>query len=91
VEVMMRETALAAIVAVLIGGGAWAAAQQIQAPYGTPAVPADIRTGDDIGFRVREMKNGRAIGTLVVRTKSGDWVEALSVPTQGHVVPLESK
>ena len=88
----MRDTALAALVAVLLGGGAWAAAQQMQAPpYGAPRVPGDIRTGDDIGFRVREMKNGHAIGALVIRTKTGEWVEAYSIPTQGHVVPLEAK
>ena len=89
----MQRTALAVVVALLVAGGGWVAGQQ-QAqvfPYGPPAVPPDIRTGMDIGFRVHDMKDGRVIGTLVVRTKDGKWVEAHAVPSRGFVVPLDTK
>jgi hypothetical protein len=86
----MRRVALAVSVAVLLACGAWVAAQQAQIPQG-PAVPHDIRTGPDLGFRVREMRDGRAIGMLVVRTKTGEWVEAHAVPSRGFVVPVEVK
>ena len=88
----MQRTALAVGVALLLGGGAWVAGQQVQLrPFGPPAVPPDIRTGTDIGFRVHSMKDGRVMGTLVVRTKDGAWVEAQSVPSRGFVVPLDTK
>jgi hypothetical protein len=51
-----RRTALAVVTAILFTSGGWLLAQQTQAPYGTPAVPPDIRTGGDLGFRVHGMK-----------------------------------
>ena len=88
----MQRTALAVVVALLLAGGGWVAGQQTQVqPFGPPAVPPDIRTGADIGFRVRGMKDGHAIGWLVVRTKDGTWVEARPVPNRGFVVPLDTK
>ena len=87
----MQRTMLMVIVAFLLAGGGWAAGQQAQLPFGAPAVPPDIRTGADIGFRVHSMKDGRVMGTLVVRTKDGAWIEAQSVPSRGFVVPLDTK
>jgi hypothetical protein len=86
-----RRTALAVVAAIVFTSGGWLLAQQTQTQYGTPAVPADIRTGDDLGFRVHGMKDGRALGTFVIRTKNGQWVEVIPAPTRGFVVPLESK
>ena len=87
----MRRTALAVAAAILFTGGGWLLAQQTQSQYGAPLVPPDIRTGDDLGFRVHGMKDGRAIGRFVIRTKSGKWVEVIPAPAAGFVVPLESK
>jgi hypothetical protein len=87
----MTRSAIAVTAALLLAGGGWMAAQQAQLPYGVPPAPSEIRTGVDLGFRVREMKDGRAIGTLYVRTKTGEWVEAHAVPSRGFVVPLEVK
>ena len=88
----MQRTALAVVVALLLAGGGWVAGQQAQVqPFGPPAVPPDIRTGADIGFRVHSMKDGRVMGTLVVRTKDGAWVEAQPVPGRGFLVPLDTK
>jgi len=87
----MRRTVLAVITAVVLTGGGWLLAQQRPSQHGAPSIPPDIRAGVDLGFRVREMKDGRAIGTLVIRTKNGAWVEAHAGSTRGFVVPLESK
>ena len=88
----MQRTALAVVVALLLAGGGWVAGQQTQVPpFGAPAVPPDIRTGANIGFRVHSMKDGRVVGTLVVRTKDGSWVEAHPVPSRGFLVPLDTK
>jgi len=87
----MRKTALAVMAAILLTSGGWLLAQQTQSQYGVPPVPPDIRTGADLGIRVHGMKNGRALGTLVIRTKNGDWVEVIPAPTGGFVVPLEGK
>ena len=84
-------TVLAVISAVVLTSGGWLVAQQTPAQYGTPTIPPDIRTGADLGFRLHEMKDGRAIGTLVIRTKNGTWVEAHAVSTRGFVVPLENR
>ena len=87
----MRRTVLAVISAIVLTSGGWLIAQQTPSQYGTPAIPPDIRTGADLGFRVHGMKDGRAIGTFVIRTKNGTWVEAHAVSTRGFVVPLENK
>jgi hypothetical protein len=87
----MKRTVLAVTAAFLLAGGGWMAGQQVQPPYGAPPIPPDMRTGGDLGFRVREMKDGRAIGTLYVRAKTGEWVEAHPVASRGFVVPLEVK
>ena len=87
----MRNTAFAVTAAMLFTSGGWLVAQQAQSQYGVPPVPPDIRTGADLGIRIHGMKNGRALGTLVIRTKTGDWVEVIPAPTGGFVVPLENK
>ena len=86
----MHKTALAVAAAVLFTSGGWLLAQQTHS-QGVPAVPPDIRPGADLGFRVHGMKNGRALGTFVIRTKNGNWVEVIPAPTGGFVVPLENK
>ena len=87
----MRRTVLAVIAVIVLTSGGWLVARQVPSQYGTPPIPPDIRTGADLGFRLQEMKDGRAIGTLVIRTKNGTWVEALAGSTRGFVVPLENR
>lgn len=83
----MRRAAFVMIVAALVAGGAWAHAQQ--APYQMlPPTPPNIRTGADIGFRVDSTKNGKAIGRLVVRLKSGDWVD-VEFSTGPNLIPVQ--
>jgi hypothetical protein len=84
----MRRIVFAAMTACLLVTGGWAAAQQTT-QFRAPVVPEDVRTGADIGFRIYEVKNGRALGVLVVRTKDGAWVEAHPVPGRGYVVPVD--
>jgi hypothetical protein len=52
------------------------APSQVPSPYTSQAPPpaARILSGADIGFRVESTKDGRAVGTLVVRI-NGQWVE----------------
>lgn len=87
----MRRTMSAVISAMVLAGGGWLMARETPSQFGAPATPPDIRTGADLGFRVHGMEDGRAIGTIVIRTKNGTWVEAQAVSTRGFVVPLESK
>jgi hypothetical protein len=82
----MRRTLMAAIVACFLVGAGWVAAQQTQAPN------PNLLTGDEIGFRVEgQAPGGGVLGTLMVRLKTGEWVEAHGVPSRGHVVPLHTK
>jgi hypothetical protein len=37
---------------------------------------APILSGSDIGFRVESTQNGQVIGTLMVRVRGQQWVEA---------------
>ena len=83
----MRRRVVAAIVACLLAGAGWVAAQQTQT-----APNPDLFSGADIGFRVEEKAPGGGVfGTLMVRLKTGEWVEAHGMPTRGHVVPLHAK
>ena len=51
------------------------APSQVPPPYTQTQPPAArIVSGADIGFRVESSKDGRAVGTLVVRI-NGQWVE----------------
>ena len=52
------------------------ASAQVPPPFTSQAPPVDGRvvSGADIGFRVEGTKDGRAVGTLVVRI-NGQWVE----------------
>ena len=85
----MRRTALAAIVACLLVGGGWVAGQQAQ-PYQAPTNP-NILSGPDIGFRVEGKTPGGVLGTLMVRLKTGEWVEAHAAPSRPRVIPLDTK
>ena len=82
----MRRRVVAAIVACLLVGAGWVAAQQTQAPQNP-----NLLSGAEIGFRVEGKAPGGVLGTLMVRLKTGEWVEAHGVPTRGHVVPLHTK
>jgi hypothetical protein len=58
------------------------APSQVPAPYTQQQPPAArVVSGADIGFRVEGTRDGRALGTLVVRI-DGQWVE-----TAANVVP----
>jgi hypothetical protein len=86
----MQRVLVAVIVACFLFSAGWVAAQQTQAPRGTPNPP--IRSGADIGFRVEgKARDGGVVGTLMVRLENGDWVEAQGSPMRGHLVPLHSK
>ena len=52
------------------------APSQVPPPFTSQAPPSNVRvlSGADIGFRVESTRNGRAVGTLVVRI-DGQWVE----------------
>jgi hypothetical protein len=51
------------------------APSQVPPPFTSQAPPAGrIVSGADIGFRVEGTRDGRAVGTLVVRI-DGQWVE----------------
>jgi hypothetical protein len=51
------------------------APSQVPPPFTSQAPPAPrVVSGADIGFRVEGNKDGRAVGTLVVRI-NGQWVE----------------
>ena len=87
----MRRIVFAAVVACLLVGTGWVAGQQsTQQP-----VPIDpyILSGPDIGFRVEGRARGGAVaGTLMVRLKTGEWVQAYpSPPSRGRVIPLDTK
>jgi hypothetical protein len=48
---------------------------QVPPPFTSQAPPAArLVSGPDIGFRVESSRDGRAVGTLVVRI-NGQWVE----------------
>jgi hypothetical protein len=73
----MRRATFVANLAALLAGGSWLSAQQPAQPYTpTPPTPKDILSGADIGFRVMGSNRGKVTGRLVVRVKSGEWVEA---------------
>jgi hypothetical protein len=54
---------------------------QVPAPYTQQPPAARVVSGADLGFRVEGNKDGRAVGTLVVRI-DGQWIE-----TAASVVP----
>ena len=55
------------------------APSQVPPPYASQAPPpaARVVSGADLGFRVESARDGRAVGTLVVRI-NGQWVETES-------------
>jgi len=57
------------------------APSQVPAPFTQQPPAARVVSGADIGFRVESNKDGRAVGTLVVRI-DGQWIE-----TAASVVP----
>ena len=88
---MKRAVATVAIVILMTTGGYLYGQQQVQ-PYQPQApMPPNVRTGADIGFRMDRMEGNRALVTLMIRSKSGEWIEAWLSPGQMRVLPLESK
>jgi len=57
------------------------APSQVPPPRTSQATAARVLSGPDIGFRVENTRDGRAVGTLVVRI-NGQWVE-----TTANVAP----
>ena len=87
----MQRMVLAVSVALLLAGGGWVAGQTAQVqPYRVPMDPS-ILSGADIGFRVEDKTPGGGVGTLMVRLKNGEWVEAYGSLKRGRVIPLEMK
>ena len=88
----MRRAIAIAVTVILTTTGGYLYGQQPAQPFRPqPPTPSNIRTGADIGFRVDQMKDNRALVTLMVRSKSGEWVEAQLTPHNGGLVPLESR
>jgi len=50
------------------------APSQVPPPLTSQAPAARVLSGPDIGFRVESTRDGRAVGTLVVRI-NGQWIE----------------
>jgi len=84
----MRRTAFSVIVAGLLVGGGYAAGQQAQM-YPVPIEPSML-SGADIGFRVEGTTRGGVVGRLMVRLKTGEWVEA-HASSRGRVIPLDTQ
>ena len=53
------------------------APSQVPPPFTSQAPAARVLSGPDIGFRVESTRDGRAVGTLVVRI-NGQWVETVA-------------
>ena len=88
---MKRAIATVAIVILMTTGGYLYGQQQVQPYQPQPPVPPNIRTGADIGFRMDRMDGDRALVTLMIRSKSGEWIEAWLSQGEMRVRPLESK
>ena len=89
-EVDVRRIVFALVVACLLVGTGWVAGQQTT-QFQVPIDP-HILSGPDIGFRVEgRARQGDVVGTLMVRLKNGEWVRALPNPSQGRVIPLDTK
>ena len=85
----MRRIVFAAAVACLLIGTGWVAGQQTT-QFEVPVDPY-ILSGPDIGFRVEGKTREGVVGTLMVRLKSGEWVQVHPSPRRGRVVPLDTK
>ena len=83
----MRRVAFTAFLLVVAAGGGWLMGQPPAQPY-VPA-PDGLLTGADLGFRMEGTHQGKVVGTLMVRMKTGEWVAASL--TRPGVVPLESR
>jgi hypothetical protein len=77
--------AAVAIVSVLTAGALAAQARQFR-PMDPLPEPV-VLSGADVGFRVEGMIDGVPAGRLVVRSRSGEWVEP-RVVGRGGVIPL---
>ena len=84
----MRRAVFAMITAGILTTGGYLYGQQQTQPYRPPQDPPNIKAGNDIGFRVEGTKGASVIGTLMVRTKNGEWVEAHFA---GRTIPLDAK
>jgi hypothetical protein len=84
----MRRVVFSAFLLVVAAGGGWLMGQQQPAqPFNPP--PEGLLTGAEIGFRMEGTHQGKVVGTLMVRMKTGEWVPASL--TRPGVVPLDSR
>lgn len=81
----MRRAVATIVTLILTTTGGYLYGQQQAQP------PANIRTGNDIGFRLDRMEHDQASVTLMVRTRTGDWVVARLSSDQLGLIPLESR
>lgn len=88
---MKRPVAIVATVILLTTGGYLYGQQQAQPHRMLPPTPPNIRTGADIGFRIDRTEGDRTFVTLMVRSKSGEWIEAWLTPGQMRVLPVETR
>jgi hypothetical protein len=84
----MRRVAFTVFLLVVAAGGGWLMGQQQPAQPYIPG-PEGLLTGPDLGFRMEGTHQGKVVGTLMVRMKTGEWVPASL--TRPGVVPLESR
>jgi hypothetical protein len=83
----MRRAILGVIVVGVLMGSSWVAGRQSR-PYPVPVEPSML-SGNDIGFRVEGTMPGGVVGRLMVRLKTGEWVEAHAAPSRGRLIPLD--
>ena len=69
----MRRVLFAFLISV-VGGGGWLLGQTFPIPDPN-AVPQRVLSGPDVGIRIEGTSGGRVFGTLVVRSKDGQWTE----------------
>jgi len=91
---MKKTLLIVAVVGVVSGVTGWAFAQQgrpgapqaPQAPTFTPPV-LTVLSGNDIGFRIEEQRDGVPVGVLVVKV-NGAWVAPAFTATGPRARPL---
>jgi hypothetical protein len=81
-ESTMKKWIVLWLASLAVVAGFTSALMRAQAPSQVPpltsqAPAARVLSGPDIGFRVESTRDGRAVGTLVVRI-NGQWVETVA-------------
>ena len=84
----MRRVVFVVLMLIVAAGGGWLIGQQPTQTFVPP--PPGLLTGADFGFRVESTTpTGIVLGTLMVRQKNGQWVEASTVRFDTHRLPLD--